>query len=74
MTLEEIQSGEIYVGNEIKYFIDVEKEIGEVYLDGNLIFQSLDASNEPELENDFRSNFIINNEDLEQSPDHYIFE
>ena len=44
-TMETLQvinekSGEQYTGSEIEYFIDDTTDIGEVYLDGNLIYQS----------------------------------
>jgi hypothetical protein len=43
--LENISTGEMYNGNEMEYFIDDDTLIGEVYLDGDLIFQLEHALN-----------------------------
>ena len=50
ITLENISTGEVFNGNEIEYFIDDDTLIGEVYLDGDLIFQSLDVINDNQLD------------------------
>ena len=50
ITLENISTGEVYNGDEIEYFIDDDTHIGEVYLDGDLIFQSLEVMNDNQLE------------------------
>ncbi len=39
ITLENISSGEVFEGKDIEYFVDDDTQIGEVYLDGDLIFQ-----------------------------------
>jgi hypothetical protein len=44
--LENISTGEVFNGNEIEYFIDDDTHIGEVYLDGDLVFQSLEVIND----------------------------
>ena len=46
ITLENISTGEVFNGDEIEYFIDDDTSIGEVYLDGDLIYQSLETMNE----------------------------
>ena len=48
--LENISSGEVIKGEELEFFIDDDTHIGEVYLDGDLIFQNLDSINESQLE------------------------
>jgi hypothetical protein len=48
--LENISSGEVHQGEELEFFIDDDTQIGEVYLDGDLIFQNLDSMNETQLE------------------------
>ena len=50
ITLENISTGEVFEGKEIEYFVDDDTLIGEVYLDGDLIFQSLDVINDNQLE------------------------
>ena len=58
-TIENISSGEVFEGNEIEYFVDDDTLIGEVYLDGSLIFQSLETMNEDQLEHAFRQEFKV---------------
>ena len=54
ITLENISSGEIVEGEEVEYFIDDETQIGEVYLDGDLIFQALDVISDDQLDHALR--------------------
>ena len=53
------ESGVVFQGNEIEYFIDDTTDIGEVYLDGNLLFQSTSVYQENDLINKFREAFSI---------------
>jgi len=48
-----------FAGNDIEYFIDDKNDIGEVYLDGNLVFQSDNIYNENDLQGKFRESFTI---------------
>ena len=57
--LENISTGEVFNGNEIEYFIDDDTLIGEVYLDGDLIYQSLDVMNDDQLEHAFRQEYKV---------------
>jgi len=57
--LENIQTNESFSGEEIEYFVDDSTLIGEVYLDGNLIFQSLDVLDEEQLESEFYKSFYV---------------
>ncbi len=50
ITLENISTGDVMKGEELEYFIDDETQIGEVYLDGDLVFQALDVLNDSQLE------------------------
>ena len=50
ITLENISTGEVFNGNELEFFIDDDTLIGEVFLDGDLIFQSLDVLDDEQLE------------------------
>mgnify|MGYP003112619565 CR=1 FL=1 len=50
ITLENISTGEVFEGEELEFFVDDETLIGEVYLDGDLIFQALDVLNDNQLE------------------------
>jgi hypothetical protein len=59
ITLENISTGEVFEGNEIEYFIDDDTLIGEVYIDGDLIYQSLDVMNDNQLEHAFRQEFKV---------------
>jgi len=53
------KNGDQYQGNDIEYFIDDKTDIGEVYIDGNLIFQSDNIFNEEELRLKFKESFSI---------------
>ena len=69
-TMETLQvinekSGEQYTGSEIEYFIDDTTDIGEVYLDGNLIYQSTSIYNEKDLKVKFKEIFAIDKEDIQ---------
>ena len=59
ITLENISTGDIHEGNEIEFFIDDDTSIGEVYLDGDLIYQSLDVMNDDQLEHAFRQEYKL---------------
>jgi hypothetical protein len=59
ITLENISTGEVFNGNEIEYFIDDDTHIGEVYLDGDLVFQSLDVLKEDQLEHALNKEFKV---------------
>ena len=59
ITIENISTGDVYEGDEIEYFIDDDTSIGEVYLDGDLIFQSLDVMNDDQLEHAFRQEYKL---------------
>tara|TARA_R100001244_G_C5128126_1_gene125138 strand:+ start:238 stop:453 length:216 start_codon:yes stop_codon:yes gene_type:complete len=62
--LENIQSGEVFSGDNIEFFIDDDTLIGEVFLDGDLIFQSLDAIDDDQLEHALRLEFKMIEEDV----------
>ena len=62
ITLENISTGEVYNGNEIEYFIDDDTLIGEVYLDGDLIFQSLEVMNDNQLDHALNKEFKVTKE------------
>ena len=50
ITLENISTGEVFNGEELEFFVDDDTLIGEVFLDGDLIFQSLDVLDDEQLE------------------------
>ena len=62
ITLENISTGEVYNGDEIEYFIDDDTHIGEVYLDGDLVFQSLEVINDNQLEHALIKEFKVTKE------------
>jgi|TARA_R100001443_G_C3262809_1_gene156020 hypothetical protein len=59
ITLENISTGEVFNGNEIEYFVDDDTLIGEVYLDGDLVFQSLEVMNDSQLEHALNLEFKV---------------
>jgi hypothetical protein len=59
ITIENISTGDVHEGEEIEFFVDDDTYIGEVYLDGNLIFQSLDVMNDDQLEHAFRQEYKL---------------
>ncbi len=59
ITIENISTGDVHEGEEIEFFVDDDTYIGEVYLDGDLIFQSLDVINDDQLEHAFRQEYKL---------------
>ena len=57
------KSGTHYIGSDIEYFLDDTTDIGEVYLDGNLIYQSTSVYNEEDLKKRFNESFSINKQE-----------
>ena len=72
--LENINTGEVLLGTELEFFVDDDTLIGEVYLDGNLIFQAVDTVDEDHLELEFCKEYIIDDDDIEdEDEDPYEF-
>ncbi|MGI9599537.1 MAG: hypothetical protein ACR2L7_00120 [Candidatus Actinomarina sp.] len=61
ISIENIETGTVSSGNEIEYFLDDDTMIGEVYIDGNLVYQSVDVTTESQLQLEFRKEFMIHN-------------
>ena len=61
-TIENISTGEVFEGEELEFFVDDDTSIGEVYLDGDLIFQSLETMNDNQLERAFEKEFKLTSE------------
>lgn len=59
ITIENISTGEVFTGEEIEFFIDDETAIGEVYIDGDLVYQNLDVIDEEQLEYQFKLDFSV---------------
>jgi hypothetical protein len=59
ITIENISTGDVHEGDEIEFFVDDDTYIGEVYLDGELIYQSLDVMNDNQLEHAFRQEYKL---------------
>ena len=57
ITLENISTGEVFIGKELEFFVDDDTLIGEVFLDGDLIFQSLDVLDDDQLEHALKMEF-----------------
>jgi len=62
ITIENIETGAVYEGLDIEYFLDDDTMIGEVYIDGNLIHQSVDVDTESQLKLEFRKEYILRTE------------
>ena len=60
LSLENISTGELCLGSELEYFIDEENMTGDVYLDGDLIFQAMDVITEEALQLQLQKEFVIN--------------
>jgi hypothetical protein len=54
-----------FEGESLDFLIDDSTQIGEVFLDGNLIFQADDVVDEDQLENEFYNEFAIIKKDDE---------
>jgi hypothetical protein len=75
LKIENISTGEFLNGEELEFFVDDDTLIGEVFLDGDLIFQSLDTIDEDQLELEFYKEFIIDElDDEEKDEDPYGFD
>ena len=59
ITLENISTGEVFNGEELEFFIDDDTLIGEVFLDGDLIFQSLDVLDDEQIEHALKIEYIL---------------
>ena len=59
ITLENISTGEVFTGDELEFFVDDDTLIGEVFLDGDLIFQSLDVIDDDQLEHALKIDFKL---------------
>ena len=57
--IENIETGAVHQADEIEYFLDDDNMIGEIYLDGNLIYQSMDVASESQLELEFKKEYTI---------------
>ena len=55
-------TGTEFLGEEIEYFIEDTNDIGEVYLDGNLLYQSTSIYHENDLIKKFYESFSITQE------------
>jgi len=64
ITLENISTGEVFDGEELEFFVDDDMLIGEVFLDGDLIFQSLDVLDDDQLEHALKLEFKMVEEDI----------
>lgn len=56
-------TGDTFIGEELEFFVDDETLIGEVYLDGDLVFQADDMSDEDMLELEFRKDFHVRDDE-----------
>ena len=55
-------------GSSIEFVVDDEKDIGEVYLDGNLIFQEQEIYSDQQLREEFRRAFEIHEAEPDEDP------
>jgi hypothetical protein len=70
-TIYSLLTNETLYGEELEFYIDEDTQIGEVYLDGDLIFQYVDGplNDESELELEFGRVFEIREEDEDWNDD-----
>lgn len=78
ITIHNLLTNEMYYGDDIEFFVDEDTLIGEVYLDGDLIYQSIDdpIHDQEELELEFsRTHEVIytQNQDTNNDTDYYDF-
>lgn len=59
LVIENKNTGNIFQGDALDFIVDDEVMIGEIYLDGNLIFQFDDVIDESFLKEEFKSQFEI---------------
>ena len=59
LIVENKNTGSIFQGYELEYMVDDDVMIGEVYLDGNLIYQFDDVIDEHFLKDEFKSKFKV---------------
>lgn len=52
-------SDALYRGRDLELVIDEDTDIGEVYLDGDLIFQALDVIDDGQLEHAMKLDFTL---------------
>ena len=57
--IENIEVGTVHEADEIEYFIDDDTMIGEVYIDGNLIYQCMDVMTESQLDLEFKKEYTV---------------
>ena len=62
--IENIETGTVHEGQDIEYFLDDDTMIGEVYIDGNLIYQSVDVTTESQLQLEFRKEYMLHKEEI----------
>ena len=53
------ETGTVFQGRSLEIVVDDEKDIGEVYLDGDLIYQATDVFTEDQLRREFREDFEV---------------
>ena len=54
-----INTSQEFYGEELEYFIDDDNAIGEVYLDGDLIFQHVECNSEDQLKKQLYTEFAV---------------
>ena len=61
ISVHNMMTGEIFRGETLEFFIDEDTQIGEVYLDGDLIYQCLEKhiADEDDLELEFNRIFEV---------------
>ena len=57
--LQDRTSDALYRGDELEFLLDDDKNVGEVYLDGDLIFQADEVFTEDQLRREFQLTFEI---------------
>jgi hypothetical protein len=71
ITVHNLLTGEIFRGDAIEFFIDEDTAIGEVYLDGDLIYQCIDKDVQDEDDLEIEFNRIFEVTEFEEETDEY---
>jgi len=74
ITVHNLMTSEMFRGEALEFFIDEDTAIGEVYLDGDLIYQCIDKDFQDEDELEIEFNRIFEVTELDEETDEYDFD
>jgi len=71
ITVHNLMTSEMFRGDALEFFIDEDTAIGEVYLDGDLIYQCIDKDLQDEDDLEIEFNRIFEVTEFEEETDEY---